>query len=181
MYFEASFSKSALFKLSLIGLIFAAFGIWLISRNDAFLEAPMNRGGNLIRNLANFLHIEMSTLARIFGGCSVLLGGLTILPIIKGLNHKGAAIKVDRSGIYYVRWSDEIIPWANVKTIMPMQMGKNTLVRLKLKDKKQSPSRASHGPLGFLFNHDQIVVTLQGTDGNDVEFVEAVIHYFENQ
>lgn len=157
MAFEAYISRWRSALLALGAFAFVAAGLWLVG---AFGPPPSNRGT-----------VWAS------GWVAIVLFGLFGLGWSRRLFQSGLEMRIDGSGVYWRRWSDQTIPWSAVERIAMNEMRNQRFVSLFLKDPKAFPSTTILGrsarfnkTLGF----GDIALSPMGSDKSFDEMMAAV-------
>lgn len=177
MVFEAFYSRTKLALLAALATVFAAMGAWMLTQTaDDFASSS----GRKIAALASLFGTEPVTMGHIIGGICVAMG-LAVIPVVfMNMRHKGPAMRIDQEGIYWHRWSDQVIPWANIDSLKPysiqgQKMVGITLINTNLNERKGllGKLKGVNNALGF----GHVALTLQGTDGDYAAMVETLMYY----
>lgn len=175
MAFEARYRRDKLLGLASIGLLFVAMGLWM-----AWQPAGSFEDSRRIRELAQLLGGSTDLAGHGIGWLCVLLGAGSLPLLIKQFRFQGPAIRVDEEGIFWQRWSQKPITWNNIARIEPGSVYNQKLLNLMLHDPAIDPSTSPLGKLARLnrvLGFGQVSISVQGTDVDFDELVQAVYYY----
>ena len=114
---------------------------------------------------------------RLAGWACIVLFGLIALVRAGQLYRGGPDIRIDERGIWWRRWSDQVVPWDAVATLHTTGEGRMPLLHLILVDPRAHPSTRPMRKLAGL-THDwrlgDIAVTTNATDRSFAELLAAV-------
>lgn len=104
-----------------------------------------------------------------FGACMIAIGRMFF--------ETGALLRVGPQGIWWKRWSDEIIPWSEITDVTMWQHRGQKFLILHLRDPAQFPAGGSMGWAGKAnrtLTGGDIGITMSGTDRSVSEALAAV-------
>ena len=113
----------------------------------------------------------------VFGWAAILFFGLCGLIGIRQLFRSGPDIRIDEQGIWWRRWSDQVVPWEAIVALYPAGVGRTAFLCLKLVDPAAYPSTHVMGKFAGInraSGFGDISVTTTGTDRSFTELLAAV-------
>lgn len=175
MTLEAHYRREKLFRLACLGLAFAVLGIWMALQPDGSFDDSRK-----IRSLAALLGGNSDLIGHGIGWMGALMG-IGVLPIaFEQMRFQGPAIRVNRDGIYYHRWSPKPIGWGNVAGIKVVGMYGQKMICLILRDPSLDPSTTLLGRtarLNGLLGFGQVSISAQGIDIDFDELARAIFDH----
>ena len=158
--FEARNSPWRMIGLALLSCGFVVLGAWLAG---FFGPSP---GDDSVKALA-----VGWTCMIFFGAC-----GLVALPRI---GNRDVVMRLDRNGVWWRQWSDDVIPWSQVVGMKPLTINRQKMLGLKLANPAMFPSTRLLGRLAAanrMFGAD-IYLTTTGTDRSHADMEQAVMRF----
>ena len=92
----------------------------------------------------------------------------------------GALLSIGPQGIWWKRWSDEIIPWSEITDVTMWQHKGQKCLILHLQDQARFPGRSVMGWAGRAnraLTGGNVSITLSGTDRSFDEAMAAIGYY----
>jgi hypothetical protein len=114
---------------------------------------------------------------RLAGCAAILFFGLIALVRAGQLIRGGPDIRIDEQGIWWRRWSDQVVPWDAVATFHVTGEGRMPFLHLVLVDPAAHPSTRPMAKLARLtraWRRGDISVTTNATDRSFAELLAAV-------
>lgn len=111
------------------------------------------------------------------GWAAILFFGLCGMIGISQLFRSGPDVRIDERGIWWRRWSDQIIPWSAITALYPASVGRTSFLCLRLVDRAAYPSTRALGKFAGLnraSGFGDIAVGVTGTDRSFTELIAAV-------
>ncbi len=161
--FVAYPSRWQIALLILVAFGFVLMGFWAVG---AFGPPPVRRASPAVSNAIGWLCIAF------FGCCG--------LALIKAFFDKRERLRINASGIHWISWSEEMIPWSEISDITTWQFRFQKWIVLHLHDAERFPSAS---PLAKLSGASRaltggdIAISLIGTDRSYRETMEAISRF----
>jgi hypothetical protein len=166
--FEARPSRGRILLIILGSAIFVLAGLWFIG---VFGAVPESRRGSL----------EM---LQIIGWLSIVFFGLCGLYGIKMLFDTDLQVRINATGIYWKRWSDQTILWCDITDVGVWEYQRQKSIILKLRDPARYPSKTVMGKLAGAnraLTGGDVTITLSGTDGRFDDAIAVIEHYHNDE
>jgi hypothetical protein len=156
--------RIALLILGSIG--FVATGLWMIG---AFGDPPeMNRYSPLF--------------ITIIGWASILFFGFCGFMGIKLLFDRDEQVRINASGVYWKRWSDQTILWADITDVGVWEHHRQKAIILNLRDPARYRSSTMMGKLSGAnraLTGGDVAISLTGTDRKFDDAMAAILHHWQ--
>jgi hypothetical protein len=162
--FVAHPSKWRIFLLILGSIAFVVFFLWIIG---AFGPPPVLEGRG-------------STRVRYFAWVGIFCFGLCGIVCIKMLFDNDVQVRINAAGIYWKRWSDATIPWAEITEVSVWEVHYQRSIILNLKNPDRYSSTTIMGRLASVnrsMTGGDIAITLSGTTGGFDDAMATIGHY----
>lgn len=178
MPFEANISRARTMRFLLISVVFVAIGVFLIARPAALTDdrSPGHRDRGPI-GLVEMFGVSPTTAYQGFGWLCIAFFGLLAVVWGRRLFASGVELRIDAEGIYWNRWSDQVIPWSAIKQIAVRVTGRQRFACLFLHDPSAYPSRTALGVIKRLTRtgkYGDISLTITDTDRSFDEMMAAI-------
>lgn len=115
-----------------------------------------------------------------FGWFCVIFFGLGGLAIMQRLFDRSEAVRIDGRGIYFKPWSEQTIPWSEIRDVTVWQFQGQKSIILHLADRGRFPSKKLLGKVAganrALAGGD-VPISLVGTDGNFADAMATIDRY----
>lgn len=160
--FIAHNSRPRIVGLVLLAVGFVLLGLWLIG---AFGPSP-------------FARRYPAPIVMGIGWMNLILFGLAGIAWAKKLFDKRAQLQIGPSGIRWRPWSDQLIPWAEVRDVTTWEMQRQKLIVLHLRDPARFPGRglnAVSASINRKLAGGDIFISLTGTDQAFDDAIAAVM------
>ncbi len=147
--------------LLLVTFAFVLVGLWAVG---AFGPPPVSRRASPAATNA-------------IGWVCIVFFGLCGLAIIRMFFDKRVQLRINASGICWIRWSDEMIPWSEITDVTTWQYQLQKFVVLHLRDATRFPSQSRLAALAGAsraLTGGDIAITMSGTDRSYSEAMEAI-------
>jgi len=111
------------------------------------------------------------------GWAAILFFGLIALVRAGQLVRGGPDIRIDERGIWWRRWSDQVVPWDAIAALHITGVGRMPFLHLMLVDPAAYPSTRPMGKLADLAHASRlgdIAVTTNATDRSFAELLAAL-------
>jgi hypothetical protein len=163
--FVAHPSKWRILLLILGAFAFVAIGLWMLG---AFGPPPDLNGKD-------------PTIAKIVAWFGILFFGLCGIVGFKMLFDNDVHVRINASGIYWKRWSDATIPWAEITEVGVWEMRGQKCIILNLKNPNRYSSTSIMGKLASVnrkMTGGDVAITLSGTTGGFDSAMATIDHYW---
>jgi hypothetical protein len=115
------------------------------------------------------------------GWLSFLFFGPTSVLIFTMLFDRRPQIMIDGKGIYYRRWSDDVIAWDDVVRVAFFTISQNAMMGVCLIDETRYPARKSWqswlGRVNRGFGFDGITIATAGMNKSHEQLMQAVFQF----
>ena len=151
--------RMALLLLGAVGFI--ALGLWL---TGLFGEPPQSR-----RWSPAMVHVIGWAAILFFGACAIVGAGRAL--------DSGPQLTISVLGIQWRPWSEDVIPWAEIRDVSVWQFGAQKAIVLQLDNPARFPSRAVLGKLAGAnraMTGGDISISLTGLDKSFDEAFAAI-------
>ncbi|MEZ0367261.1 STM3941 family protein [Mycobacterium sp. pUA109] len=158
MPFEAHLSRVRVALLLAGSLFFALFALWVVGVFGGGPPSPP-------------IHVKAAAWA------GIVFCGVAGFVFARRLFESGVIVRVDDAGIYWQRWSEQVIPWSAITRISERKVKRSRFACLFLHDRAAYPSR---GILGYLKSlstptgYGDISVTMTETDRSFDDLMAAI-------
>lgn len=162
--FVAYPSRLRIALLILLAVGFVVLGLWMVGRLG---PVPTSRR-----------YAPMTVL--VTGWAAVVFFGLCALAGVKRLFESGEQVRIGAAGIRWVRWSDQTIPWTEIRDVTVWTYKRQRAIVLHLRDPARFPGR---GPLAVLARANRaltggdIAISLTGTDRSFAQAMAAIADF----
>jgi hypothetical protein len=149
--FVASPSRCRIALLFLSALGFVAAGAWMMGAFGPVPDSPRYPAAESFW----------------FGIASILLGSIASLWMVPEFLKANEVLRVGSAGVRYRRWSNQLIPWSQIREITTWTVRNQRGIALHLEDPSAFPGRLIPGALAKAnrwFSGGDIHISLVGTD-----------------
>jgi hypothetical protein len=164
--FVAKPSRARIALIILGALAFVAIGLWMIG---AFGAPPESS-----RKSPIFIAV--------IGWVSILFFGFCGLAGIRMLFDTDVQVRINASGLYWKRWSDQTILWSDITDIGVWEHQRQKSIIVNLRDPDRYRSSRLMGKLSGAnraLTGGDIAITLSGTDGRFDDAMAAIQHHWK--
>lgn len=159
--FIAQYSRWRLVALFLSAVGFVALGMWMVG---AFGEVPSSR-----RHSASYFIA--------IGWLSILFFGLCGVGIVSKLFDERSQLLIDSFGVLWIPWSDQLIPWSEIRDVTTWNYKHQRFIVLHLRDATRFPGRGLSSRLAGsnrMLTGGDISISLTGTNRSYGDAMEAI-------
>lgn len=142
--------------------------MWLVG---TFGEVPLISGYS-----AGFLMVV--------GWFSILFFGLCLIGVAKQFFDKREQLRIDKSGVRWKRWSDDLIPWNEIDGVSTSKRNRQRFIVLHLREPARFPGHGLYAKLARLdrlLTNGHISISLTGTDRSYDDAMAAMRYFGQNQ
>ena len=113
----------------------------------------------------------------VVGWASAVLCGIAGLALMKRLFDTNEELRISAAGIRWTRWSDQVVPWPEIRDITVWRVKGQKMIVLHLRDASLFPGR---GVLGLTARANRalsggdMVISLTGTDQSFDDAISAI-------
>jgi hypothetical protein len=164
--FVAKPSKMRIALLILGSAAFVSLGLWMIG---VFGTPPENNRYS-------------PTSITLIGWASILFFGFCGAVSCRLFFDSGDQVRINASGIFWKRWSDQTILWSDITDIGVWEHQRQKSIILNLRDPSRYPSSTVMGKLSGAnraLTGGDIAITLSGTDGRFDDAMAAIEHFWK--
>lgn len=175
MTLEVHYRGKKLFRMACCGIAFAVLGVWMALWPDGSFDDSRK-----IRSLAALLGGNSDLIGHGIGWLCALMGVGGLAIAFEQMRFQGPAIRINRDGIYYHRWSPKPIGWGNVAGIKVVSIYSHKMICLTLRNPSLDPSTTFFGLAGRLngvLGFGQVSISAEGTDTDFDELARAIFDH----